>query len=60
MQIADKQADRQIYYIMSDQPDCCATCGSRLDLVTIEVIDDERVFICKCLGCRRVVRVVEE
>ena len=51
MQITEKQADRPIYYIMSDQPDCCSKCGSRLDLVEIRVIDGERVFISECLGC---------
>ena len=60
MQLTEKQADRQIYYIMSDQPDCCGKCGSRLDLVEIRVADGERVFVSKCLGCHREVLIVEE
>ena len=50
MQITEKQADRPIYYIMSDQPDCCGKCGSRLDLVGIRVINGERVFVSECLA----------
>lgn len=60
MQITEKQTDRPIYYIMSDQPDCCSKCGSRLDLVEIRVIDGERVFVSECLGCNREVLLVED
>lgn len=60
MQFTAKQADNPIYYIMSDQPDCCGKCGSRLDLAEIGVVDGERVFISKCLGCHREVLIVEE
>lgn len=60
MQLIEKQAGQPTYYIMSDQPDCCGKCGSRLDLVKIKVIDDERVFVSVCLGCHREVLIVEE
>ncbi|MBL0010677.1 MAG: hypothetical protein IPP22_06080 [Nitrosomonas sp.] len=60
MQLTAKQTDHPIYYIMSDQPDCCGKCGSRLDLAEIRVVDGERVFISKCLGCHREVLIVEE
>ena len=33
-----------IYYIMSDQPDCCPKCQRRLDLIEIAMMDDERVY----------------
>jgi hypothetical protein len=59
MQITEKQADRPIYYIMSDQPDCCGKCGSRLDLVEIRVIDGERVFVNSCNECHREILIVE-
>ncbi len=59
MQLPEKQTDYPIYYIMSDQPDCCGTCGSRLDLVEIRVIDGERIFVNKCDECQREVFVVE-
>lgn len=60
MLLADKQTDYPIYYIMSDQPDCCGKCGSRLDLVEIRMVDGERVFVSECLGCRREVLVAED
>ena len=59
MRLTEKQADRPIYYIMSDQPDCCSKCGSRLDLKKIKVVDGERIFVNECLGCHREVLVVE-
>ena len=59
MQLNEKQADMPIYYIMSDQPDCCGKCGSRLDLLEVRMIDGERVFVSECLGCNCEVHVVE-
>lgn len=59
MQLTEKQDDCPTRYIMSDQPDCCGKCGSRLDLVEIRVIGDERVFASECLGCKREVLLVE-
>lgn len=44
---------------MSDQPDCCSHCGARLDQIEIVVMDDECVHVCQCLGCHRVVGVVD-
>lgn len=60
MQLNEKQADSPIYYIMSDQPDCCGKCGSRLDLKEIKVINGERIFVNECLGCQREVLIVED
>jgi len=60
MQLNEKKTDYPIYYIMSDQPDYCGKCGSRLDLVGIRVVDGERVFVSECLGCHREVLIVEE
>lgn len=59
MLLADNQTDYPIYYIMSDQPDCCGKCGSRLDLVELRMIDGERVFVNSCDECHREVLVVE-
>ena len=59
LRLTEKQADRPIYYIMSDQPDCCGKCGSRLELVEVRLIDDERVFVNICGECSREVLVVE-
>ena len=60
MQLTKKQFDRPIFYIMSDQPDCCGECGSRLDLVEIRVVDGERIFVSECLGCHHEVLIVEK
>lgn len=49
-----------VFYIMSDQPDCCPKCQTRLELVEIVIIDDERVFIKFCEECQREVLIVEE
>ena len=46
--------------VMTDQPDTCHTCGSRLMLLEIAKIDDERVFVCECLVCQRLIPVVED
>ncbi len=48
-----------IYYIMSDQPDCCPKCQRRLDLIEIVMIDDETVFIKFCGDCQREILIVE-
>ncbi len=60
MQFIERQDDYPIYYIMSDQPDCCGKCGSRVDLLDIVMIDGERVFVTECLGCHREILIVEE
>lgn len=54
------EVDYPIYYIMSDQPDCCGKCGSRVDLREIRMIAGERVFVTECLGCHREILIVEE
>lgn len=58
-QYLELQEAGPIYYIMSDQPDCCGKCGSRLELLEIKVIDTEQVFVNECLGCQREVLIVE-
>lgn len=60
MQLIERQDDYPIYYIMSDQPDCCGKCGSRVDLLEIVMIEGERVFVTECLGCHREILIVEE
>lgn len=60
MQLIERQDDYPIYYIMSDQPDCCGKCGSRVDLLEIVIIEGERVFVTECLGCHREILIVEE
>lgn len=60
MQLTARLDDYPVYYIMSDQPDCCGRCGSRVDLLEIKVVDGERVFVTECLGCHREILIVEE
>ena len=49
-----------VLYIMSDQPDCCPKCQTRLDLVEEVMIDDEHVFVKFCDECQREVLIVED
>ncbi len=48
------------YQIMSDQPDCCGRCGSRLALVEITYVDGEQVFLSRCKSCQRDILIVED
>ncbi len=48
-----------VYQGMSDQPDCCGSCGARLDLIETKVVDEELVYVCQCLDCLRNFWVVE-
>ncbi len=54
-----KLTEYNFYQGMSDQPDCCGNCGARLDHIETVVIDDELVYVCQCLGCHRVIGVVD-
>lgn len=56
----ENSASHPAYQIMADQPDCCGKCGSRLELVEMKIVDQERVFVSWCLGCHRDVWVVED
>ena len=49
-----------VFYIMSDQPDCCPKCQTRLDFVEEIMIDNEHVFVKFCDECQREVLIVEE
>lgn len=49
-----------VYQVMTEQPDTCQRCGSRLMLLEIANIDGERVFVCECLECQRIIPVVED
>lgn len=60
MHPTEEQDDGQIFFIMSDQPDCCGYCGSRLDLLEIVVMDSEQVYVSECLGCHREILIVED
>ncbi|NOU00887.1 MAG: hypothetical protein HOO95_04850 [Gallionella sp.] len=49
-----------VYHVMSDQPDCCPSCQTRLDLVEAILINDERVFVNFCEECRCEILIVED
>lgn len=49
-----------VYQVMTEQPDCCHSCGSRLMLLEIATMDDEQVLVCECLECKRTIPVVED
>ena len=49
-----------VFYIMSDQPDCCPKCQTRLDFIEEIMIDNEPVFVKFCDECQREVLIVED
>lgn len=51
--------DEVIYQVMTEQPDTCYTCGSRLALIESTRIEGEQVFVCECTECQRIIPVVE-
>jgi len=55
-----KFSPETVYQVMTEQPDTCHSCGSRLMLLEIVNIDNERVFVCECLKCQRIIPVVED
>jgi len=55
-----ESAPDAVYYIMSDQPDCCPKCQRRLNLIKMVMIDDERVFVNFCEDCQREILIVED
>lgn len=50
----------RVFVIMSDQPDCCGECGSRLELIDEKRIDGEQVFVGYCGRCVTLTLLVEE
>lgn len=50
----------RVFVIMSDQPDCCGECGSRLELIDERPIDGEHVFVGYCDRCITLTLLVEE
>ena len=49
-----------VYQVMTEQPDTCHRCGSRLMLLDITKIANQRVFVCDCLECQRIIPIVED
>ncbi len=59
MQLLDAPPECPSYFIMSDQPDTCGYCGARLEFIELKEIEDEKVFVNECLGCKREILMVE-
>jgi hypothetical protein len=51
--------NKQILFIMTDQPFSCWKCGSRAELLEIKMMDCEEVFVTQCLWCNREILFVE-
>lgn len=49
-----------IYYIMSDQPNCCPRCQSRLDIMETVMIEKEEIQVNYCGECQCEVLMVDE
>lgn len=49
-----------VFQVMTEQPDTCHQCGSRLTLLEVIGTGDERVFVCKCNACQRIIPVLED
>lgn len=49
-----------VYQVMTEQPDTCHRCGSRLKLLETTSIDEESVFVCQCSECQRIIPVVQD
>ena len=54
-----ENSPKPTYYIMSDQPDCCPKCQTRLNLVEIVIIETECVFVNFCGNCEQEILIVE-
>ncbi len=48
-----------VFQVMSDQPDCCPKCQTRLDFIEVITKEDERVFVNFCESCQRTIFIVE-
>ncbi len=49
-----------IYYIMSEQPNCCPTCQSRLDIIETVLIEDEEIQVNYCNECNAEVLMIDD
>ncbi|MDO9282517.1 MAG: hypothetical protein Q7T88_09065 [Methylotenera sp.] len=49
-----------IYYIMSEQPNCCPNCQRRLDIIKTVFIENEEIQVNYCGECDIEVLMIEE
>jgi glutaredoxin-related protein len=53
-------APNAIYYIMSEQPNSCPKCATRLDVMENVMIENEIVQINYCERCNQEILMVED
>jgi hypothetical protein len=49
-----------IYYIMTETPNCCPTCQTRLDIIETILIEDEEIQLNYCEKCDAEVLMIDE
>ena len=49
-----------IYYIMSEQPNCCPKCQTRLDIIETVLIENEEIQVNYCKECDVEVLMIDE
>ena len=51
---------KSIYYIMSEQPNCCPKCQTRLDIIETVIIENEEIQVNYCEECEAEVLMIDE
>lgn len=49
-----------IYYAMSEQPNCCPRCQSRLDIIETVFIENEEIQVNYCNECNKEVLMFDD
>jgi hypothetical protein len=49
-----------IYYVMSEQPNCCPKCQTRLDIIETVIVRDELIQVNYCEECDAEVLMIDE
>lgn len=49
-----------VYYIMNEQPNCCPSCATRLDVMETVLVENEEVQINYCGICDQEILMVED
>jgi len=53
-------AHNPIYYIMSEQPNCCPKCQARLEIIGTIQIKSEEIQVNYCDECKREILMIED
>lgn len=49
-----------VYYIMSEMPNCCPICQTRLDIIEAVIIENEEIQVNYCEKCNCEVLMIDE